>query len=288
MTTGAHAVSVAVAADADVGEGPVFDPRTDALCWVDLTAGRLFESDLATGATRTRSYGTMIGAAVPRRDAPGFAVATAEGFGIADGDVLEIVDPVLAAPDLRMNDAKCDALGRLWAGSTALDFAPDRGALHRWDGEAPSTVMRTGFALPNGIGWNAESTTMYLVDSMAGVLLHADFDLASGDVGEFRTLARIDEGLPDGLAVDVEGAIWVAVWGGWGIRRYSPQGALLETVALPVAQPSSCAFAPDGTLYVTSARSGLGPEALAGQPAAGSVFAVPTPTRGAPVATFAA
>jgi sugar lactone lactonase YvrE len=229
----------------------------------------------------------MLGAAVPRRREPGFAVAVAEGFGfVVDGE-LEVVDPVLPEPEHRMNDAKCDSSGRLWAGSTHMDFEPGQGALHRWTGAGPSRVVATGFTLPNGLGWNAEDTTMYLVDTMNHQLLSAPFHPAEGDVGTFSELCRIEPGLPDGLAVDVDGCIWVAVWGGGEVRRYSPSGDLIGRVPMPVDQPSSCAFGDDGTLYITTASSGLSAEQLQHQPLAGSVFALPTSTHGVPVQPFA-
>lgn len=280
-------VDVVVPAQAEVGEGPVFDPRTGRLCWVDIVAGNLFETDPGTGRSRRHPIGTLLGAVAPRADRPGFAAAVADGFGLVIEGQLKIVDAVLPDPTLRMNDAKCDPAGRLWAGSCALDFTGNRGALHRWDGHEPSSVVRRGFALPNGLGWNPDATQMYLVDSIMGTVLAAEFDVASGEVGSFRTLIQIEEGLPDGLAVDVEGFLWVAIWGSSRIVRIDPDGRIAESVNVPVSQPTSCAFGPDGRLYVTSARSGLDVASLARQPLAGSVLAIDTATSGVPVAGFA-
>jgi len=275
-----------VPASASVGEGPVFDRRTGALCWVDLMAGRLHETDLDSGVTSTVTIGMALGAVAPRRVGAGFAVAVADGFGFVDAGGLRLVDRVLPGPGHRMNDAKCDSRGRLWAGSTHVDFASGAGALHRWDGRGPSVVVARGFTLPNGIGWSPDDTRMYLVDSMSGDILAADFDAVDGVVGEFRVLCRVGAGLPDGLAVDVDGCIWVAVWGGSVVQRYSPDGVLLGECRLPVSQPSSCAFAADGTLVITSARAGLTGSDLSAQPLAGSIFAVATSTRGVPVEAF--
>jgi sugar lactone lactonase YvrE len=280
---------VLIAARASVGEGPVIDPRTGRLCWVDITEGMLYENDLDTGRSESAHLDTMLGAAAPRRDQPGFAAAVSDGFGLVVDGKLEVTDPVLPEPFRRMNDAKCDSAGRLWAGSTHMEFEPGVGALHRWDGTGPSSLVRSGFVLPNGIGWSPDDRTMYLVDSFARTLLRADYDAADGEVGEFRVLVDIaaEDGMPDGLAVDADGFIWVAHWGGWAVRRYSPDGELAATVPMPVAQPSSCAFAQDGTLYITSATAGLSEHDLAGQPHAGSVFALPTTMAGVPVAAFA-
>ena len=279
---------LAVAAEAEVGEGPVFDPRSGALCWVDLSLGDLFQTDLVSKSTTRIRLATPLGAAVPRQHRPGFAVAVADGFGLVEDDELHIVDPVLPDSQMRMNDAKCDPAGRLWAGSTELGFAAGRGSLHRWDGRSPSERVVEGLTLPNGLGWNADATEMYLVDSMAGTIMSAPFDGVRGEVGRFQVIARVEQGLPDGLAVDVDGCIWVAVWGGSAVHRYSAAGQLVEEIPMPVTQPSSCAFADDGTLYVTSARSGLDRAALQDQPLAGSIFAIGTDTRGVPVAGFGA
>lgn len=278
---------VVIRSDAETGEGPVIDRRTGRLAWVNLPHGTLFETDLATNETRATSLDTMLGAAVPRAAQPGFAVAVSDGFGLlADGE-LEVVDRVLPEPHRRMNDAKCDSFGRLWAGSTHTEYVAGAGMLHCWSGSEPSRVILTGLTLPNGIGWNSDDSVMYLADSMSQQLLRSEFVAETGAAGGFSEFTRVDSGLPDGLAVDVEGCVWLAVWGGAEVRRYDPGGRLIGRVPMPVDQPSSCAFGDDGTLYITSAWSGLDAGRRANQPLAGSVFALDSGTRGVPVAAFA-
>ena len=280
---------VVIRARSEVGEGPVFDHRTGRLVWVDITRGGLFETDLANGDQRSTTLDTMLGAAVPRQDAPGFAVAASDGYGfVVDGE-LNIVAPDFTSPDLRSNDAKCDSRGRLWAGMNHMEFAPGQGALRVWDGGPTSRVVHEGLTLPNGLGWNAADTELYLVDSMTRQLLVAPFDADSGELGAFEVLRTFTEadGLPDGLAVDVDGGIWIAMWGGAQVLRVDRRGDVIGRVAMPCAQPSSCAFGADGTLYITSATSDLDADQLAAQPDAGSVFAVATDTRGVPVTAFA-
>lgn len=278
---------VVIRAQATVGEGPVWDQRTGRLCWVDINNGLLFENDLATGEQARWSMGTLLGAAAPRARDEGFAVAVSDGLGLFAAGELQLLDPVLPEPHRRMNDAKCDSHGRLWAGSTHTEFVAGLGALHRWDGRTPSKVMASGFSLPNGLGWNAEDTVMYLADSMTNQLLSAPYRGEEGEIGEFTQLCTVESGLPDGLAVDMDGCSWVAVWGGYEVRRYSPLGHLLARVPMPVEKPSSCAFSEDGTLYITSASADISVADLDAQPLAGSVFAVSTNTRGVPVRPFA-
>lgn len=285
MTVGElPAPSLLVDVPNEVGEGPLIDPRSGALVWVDMTAGIVHVYDPATAGLTTTAVPTILGAVAARATGSGFAAATANGFGLIDNGTLVMLDRCLPEPELRMNDAKCDARGRLWAGSTELAFEPGRGRLHCWDGVAPSTVAAEGFTLPNGLGWSPDSRRMYLVDSMTHDVLIANFDLERATVGTFEPWARITSGLPDGLAVDVEGCVWVAVWGGSEVLRFSPEGEVIARVAMPVTQPSSCAISADGTLYITSARAGLSAESLRVQPDAGAVFTLPVAVAGVPVA----
>lgn len=273
---------VAVPARAVVGEGPFWDRRSG-LLWVDLAEGMLYESDLESGLTTATATGTILGAVAPRASSAGFAVAVADGFGFVVDGVLSVADPVLIDPRLRMNDGKCDARGRLWAGSTTLDLEPDAGRLHVWTGTGSSTVSATGFTLPNGLGWNVSNTFMYVDDSVQGLMLGAEYDPDDGMVGPIEPIFRITGGLPDGLAVDVDGCLWVAMWAGGEVRRYRPDGTLDTIVPMPVSQPTSCAFGEDGVLFITSASQGVADA----EPLAGSVFAVATSTAGVPVARFA-
>jgi sugar lactone lactonase YvrE len=223
---------------------------------------------------------------VPRAEREGFAVAVSDGFGLFADDRLMLVDRALPEASRRMNDAACDSQGRLWAGSTHVDFAPGGGALHRWDG-GRSTVVDSGFTLPNGMGWSPDDTTMYLIDSVEHTVLAAEFRADDGWVGAFDQAFAVEGGLPDGMCVDLDGCLWIAVWGGSEVRRYSPGGELLARVAMPVEKPSSCCFGTDGTLFITSASADLSEAELAEQPLAGSVFAVSTSARGVPVRSFA-
>lgn len=278
-------VRVAVAARAEVGEGPFVDPRTGRLGWVDIVRGELHDSDPSTGATRTQRYNTMLGAVVPRRGS-GYAAAVTAGFGVIDAD-LTICDAMLPA-GWRMNDGKCDARGRLWAGSTEMGFATDAGRLHVWDGRGPSRVALENLTLPNGLAWSPDNRTMYVVDSVVRHVLRAEFDVDAGELGEPEVLIAFDGTMPDGMCADVEGALWIALWGGGRVVRVSPAGEVVDELLVPVSQPSSCAFGPAGELYITTARSGLNDAALERQPLAGSVLVARTETRGLPVHAFAA
>ena len=270
--------------EAEVGEGPIF--LGNSLLWVDIPVGKIHKTNLENLHTETITLDTQVGAVAPFEANENIAVACKEGFATLANNKLEIRDPYLSNPDYRMNDAKCDALGRFWGGSCQLDFESGKGKLHRWEGGEHNKVMVESLSLPNGIGWNSENTLMYLADSMAKKVYVSDFDLADDFVPKFRELISIDLGVPDGLSVDVEGCIWLALWGGSQIIRISPQGKILEEHIFPVSQPSSCAFGSDGTLFVTSARAGISKADLLNEPLAGSLFTLSTNTSGVPVSGF--
>ena len=273
-----------VQSDAEVGEGPIF--LGDSLLWVDIPFGKIHNTNLGTLKTETTTLNTRVGAVAPFEAGENLAIACKEGFGIFADGKLDIRDPFLGDSNYRMNDAKCDALGRFWGGSCQMEFETGKGKLHRWEGGKSDKVMVESLSLPNGIGWNYENTLMYLADSMAKKVYVSDFDLADDFVPRFRELISIDSGVPDGLAVDMDGCIWLAVWGGSRVTKISPQGTILEEHHFPVAQPSSCAFGSDGPLYVTSARAGISEAELLNQPLAGSLFTLSTSTTGVPVAGF--
>ncbi|GAA5187626.1 SMP-30/gluconolactonase/LRE family protein [Rugosimonospora acidiphila] len=268
---------MAIHGTAKVGEGPVWDPAGDRLHWVDIPAGHVHTSDPATGRTSTIALPTHVGAAVPRREG-GFVAATSAGFAAVDAGGAMTVRRAILPDGQRMNDAKCDRHGRLWAGSTTMDFQPGEGALHVLMPDWTTRVLLNGLTLPNGLDWSPDGRTFYLADTMVGEI--SAFDTEPGDttIRRRRTLFRIpsERGMPDGLSVDATGCLWVAMWGGDRVIRLSPDGDLLGEVPMPVHQPSSCAFGGPrlDVLYVTSARDGL--DLPAGDPA-GSVFAIDRP-----------
>jgi len=281
-------VSAAGDKRAEVGEGPHWDRERQVLWWVDLLAGLVHRSDLGSGETTTLSTGRPVGAVVTRGSG-GLVTADSRGFSFltADGEVLDRIE--VLATGHRMNDAKTDPAGRLWAGSTAMDFASGQGALHVLSpGGAVETVL-SGLTLPNGLGWSPRGDIFYLVDSVQGWLRAWDFAAEPAQISSPRTIAEFSRQgeLPDGLCVDATGTIWVAIWGGSRLERYGPEGQPLGPLPLPVTQPSSCTFAGLSleTLVVTSARRGLADSAT---PLDGALLTVASPGAvGLPATDFA-
>ena len=285
--TGSPRISVAVAGTARVGEGPVWDVAANRLHWVDILGGALHTSDLTTGVTTSLETPTLLGAVVPRCGG-GFAAATAEGFAVVGSDgTLDTRCPILG-PGLRMNDGKCDPQGRFWAGSTAMDFRSGAGALHVLALDWSTRTVLDGLTLPNGMDWSSDGTTFYLVDTVLAQVWAFAFDGATGTLSERRLLRQFHAGVdqPDGMCVDAEGRLWIAMWGGARVVCLSPEGHEVRSVEMPVTQPSSCAFAGPqlDRLTVTSAREGLDLKAEAPD---GSVFVVDgLGTRGLPTQLF--
>lgn len=262
-----------VQADARVGESPVWNDGN--LLWVDLLAGRLHTSDVATGRDNVREIGGILGAVV-LTDSPAVAAVTDDGYAVIGTDSLIPLASVTPEPHRRMNDGKCDAAGRFWAGSTTNDFQSGRGALHVWERDRGTRVMFDGLTLPNGLGWSPDSRTFYLVDSTERHILAFQFDVDDGHLGDPVLLCSFvpSQGLPDGLAVDLDGCLWVAFHGGGCVRRIAPDGRVLLEIQMPMSQPTSCAFGGGTELFVTSAREGLSEQALLAEGSAGSVVVV--------------
>jgi sugar lactone lactonase YvrE len=266
-----------------LSEGPRWDGARNELLWVDVLAGRLHRArpgaDGQLRVLQTFQVGRHLGAAAPAVGG-GYVLAAGPGFLHVDdaGGIRELAQPEAGRTDVRMNDGACDPQGRFWAGTMAYDEAPGAGSLYRLELDGRCTQVLSGLTISNGIGWSPEGTTMYLADSGTGDVYAFDFDPATGDLGRRRTVVHISapNAVPDGLTVDYQGNFWVALWDGGALARYHPDGSLLTIVPLPVDRPTSCAFgdAGGGTLFVTTARDGLGEAALARQPDAGRLLRV--------------
>ena len=271
-----------------LGEGLRWDARRGELLGVDILAGRAYRIAVAdTGElTLIGDYwvpGT-VGAIAPVEGDEGWMLAAGRGFVyLAPDGWLRPLAPVSPA-GTRMNDAACDPQGRLWGGTLADDLRPGGGALYRLDGQGRIEEMLSDLTISNGLGWSPDGATMYLVDSGPRVVHAFAFDQHCGTISHGRVLVAVPEeiGVPDGLTVDADGDVWVALYGGGRVQRYSPDGELRETLLLPAAQCTSCAFAGPGLnrLYVTTATEGWSEQQRRADPAAGHVYRFDTDASG--------
>ncbi|MFJ3670296.1 SMP-30/gluconolactonase/LRE family protein [Streptomyces sp. NPDC090106] len=278
-----------LAAGCELGEGPAWDDTTGELHWADIPSGRLHRYHPPTGTATHRDFGHAVSTVLPRAGG-GHAVAARHGVLLLDAQGrTERTVAVPGEPEgNRLGDAGVDPAGRLWFGTLDVDMLPGRGALYRLDpgAEAPRRVL-AATSVANGLGWSPDGTRMYFVDSSTRRVDVLDYDPATGEAAGRRPWATVEDeaGVPDGLAVDAEGGVWVALWRGGQIRRYGPDGSHDMTLPLPVSQVTSCAFGGDGLglLYVTTGRVGMSDRRLAAEPAAGAVFAADVGVPGLPV-----
>jgi sugar lactone lactonase YvrE len=269
-------ISIAVSRRTECGEGPIWDAAANAVHWVDIIPGEILVTDFTTGRTRVTTYPEMVGAVAPRVGGGVVAAVTSGFVGLdADGVVDRRVDIL---PDgIRMNDAKTDAAGRLWAGSCEMGFAEGLGGLWRLDENWEATLVLPNLTQPNGMGWSPDGSVFYLVETQAREILRYDFDLETSRIASeasvFVDAEHFPEGFPDGLAVDSRGHLWVAEFAGSAVHEFSPDGILLRTVRVPTLQTTSCNFVgPElDELWVTSAGWQLDPAEDAD---AGSIFRV--------------
>ena len=269
-------ISVAVSRRAQCGEGPIWDSTASAVHWVDIVEGEMLVTDFASGATRITTYPEMVGAVAPRI-AGGVVAAVTSGFiGLdADGVIDRRAD--ILPEGIRMNDAKTDPAGRLWSGSCEMDFASGLGGLWRLDDKWEVTLVLSNLTLPNGLGWSPDAKVFYLVESQSRQILRFDFDLESGTLTSTGSVLvdadAFRHGLPDGLAVDNRGHLWVAEYAGSAVHEFSPEGIRLRTVKIPTKQTTSCNFVGPALdeLWVTSAAQQIDP---AQDAEAGSIFRV--------------
>lgn len=276
---------------AELGEGPCWDARLGRLVWVDIVGQGVHITDPSTGATDTIDTPSHVGAVVPRA-AGGYLAALQDGFWIVgDGPPRRLAHVPENGSGLRFNDGKCDPTGRFWAGSMSYDSATPAAALYRLDHDGTATKMLDGLTISNGLAWSADGGTMFYIDTPTRQIEAFTFDAVAGEISERRTIVELPPafGYPDGMTVDADDGLWVACWSGGAVRRYV-DGKLDHEIAMPVTQPTSCAFGgPDlDELYITSARQSLSPAELADQPLAGALLRVRPGVTGVPAVAFGA
>lgn len=267
------------------GEGPVWSRSWGCLRFVDLTEGDVLTLGEG-GAVRRRHVGA-IAALVRPRASGGFIVALERSLGLASEDEGEIttLPDLWRDPSVRFNDGCCSPDGALYIGSMAYDGRHGAGTLFRVEPDLAATVALTGVGVSNGMAFSPDGSAAYYVDTLTGRVDVFDYD-GRGLSGR-RPFVSIpaEAGLPDGLTVDADGGVWVALWGGGAVRRYSSAGHLDEVIELPITQVSACAFGGEDldVLFITTSRHGL-PNGH--QQAAGSVFAARVGVLGLPVQPF--
>jgi sugar lactone lactonase YvrE len=289
---------VAVSAQCHLAEGPVWDPARGLLRWVDINPGHVHAFDPASGA---RSWfppaeGAAVGSVGLTRSG-GLVLALVDrfAFGPAHPDDTGAYPLASAggfrtdAAVYRFNDGKPSPWGDLWAGTMAWKEDGPPASLYRLTPAGDVTELIGGVGLSNGLDWSQDRTRFYFADSHSRGVDVFTTDPGTGTLGERRRFTAID-GTPDGLTLDADGCLWLALWGAGEVHRYTPDGRLDTVVRVPVTQPSSVTFggADLSTLYITTARENLTPADLSAQPHAGDIFAVTPGPQGRRPNLFAA
>ena len=272
-----------------LGEGPTYDARRNRVVWVDIVGCRVLWRDLATGERGECATPGHVGAAVPRSDGA-FQIPLPDGIAVLDLDTCEVRDD-FAWPDkhrdvgvpIRANDAKADPSGRLYFGTMPYDPSTHREKAALYKREAAQTAIAVDdVTLSNGLGWSPDGLTMYFVDTKT-YRVDAFTVTPDGELVDRRPFVQLPEDGPgpDGMCVDAEGGVWLALWGGGRVQRYLPDGAAAEHIDVPGLHSSSCAFVgPElDLLVITTATEELEPDQLAG---AGVTYCARPGVRGLP------
>lgn len=276
-------IEVVLAAEATIGESPTWAPAEQALYWIDVKKPALYRFDPATGSQRSWPMPGDIGAFGLVREPPGAVVALREGIyrlDFASGSLTRVAAPPYDPALFRFNEGTCDVAGRFWVGvmfDPLDDSAPPQASplssftLHDGLRREPDAAE-----LHNGMAWSPDGRRFYLSHSFRREVFSFAFDSTSGQLGERTLFAKIPDtlGLPDGAAVDSQGGYWCALYGAGRLRRYTAAGAVDRDIALPVSQPTMCAFGGEAldVLYVTSAAEKLTPEQRQREPLAGALL----------------
>jgi len=269
-------------------EGPVWFESVSQLRWVDMFDGSVLTLD-ADGTVGRQNLSTSVVAAIRPRAQGGCVLALERGFAIqpdlSEPSLTEL-PRVITRPSTRMNEGACDPDGRFYCGSMAYDAAPHRGSLYRLNTDRSVDVIADGLTISNGLDWAPDGGLAYYADTATGGIDVFDYDSAGG-LTDRRRFVTIDErlGAPDGLTVDSEGHVWVALWGGAAVRRYRPDGTLDGIVDLPVRNVTACTLGGPrrDVLFMTTSRVDT---EIGAEPLAGALFRVRVGVPGQPVRNY--
>ncbi len=295
MTGAGLTWTVTAAPAVELGERPVWDASTGCVIWVDIAAGQLHRLSERDGDSVIATAGVPVGAAAPRAGG-GYVLAAADGFRLTDAAgalSAPVIRPAGMPPGVQFNDGACDPAGRFWAGTAATDGQTGTGSLYRLDADGSVTEIFGGVTESNGLGWSPDGSTFYYTDSgePRSRVRAFDFDGASGQLARERELISFEpeEGLADGLVVDADGCLWIAMWDGGCVRRYWPGGDLLGRYPLPVSEPTCPGFggAHLDELYLTTAWQELDSAGREAEPLAGHLLRARPGVRGLPVTGYA-
>ncbi len=279
-------------AQAELGEGAVWNWQDQRLYWVDIIGCALHIYDPATGIDEYFFLAAKAGTVVPVQDG-NVLVALQNGIhyiNITTGAAIFLINPI-TTPDIRFNDGKCDPSGRFWVGTLAMDGIPGAAILYRLDADGSLHEKLRNLGISNGIAWTGDKRTMYFNDTPTQCVQAFDYDDATGNITNRRIAIQIPEsdGAPDGMTIDAEDKLWIAMWGAGSVNRYDPlTGKLLQQIKVPAPHTSSCALGGIDlkTLFITTARVELSDAQLEQYPLSGNLFQAQVDVAGVPASFY--
>ena len=270
---------------AELGEAPIWHPIEERLYWVDILHPAVYRFDPATGLNEVCEPGKLVSAVLLGRDGR-LRIASQDGIEQLDFErcrTTTFVDPENGLAQNRLNDAKVGPGGAIWVGSMRIDASKPSGGLYRIATDGEVSRQESGITVSNGMDWSPDESIFYFVETVPGLIYAYDFEPGSGVLSNRRIFAEVpeSEGRPDGLSVDAEGGVWCAIWDGWRVNRYAPDGSLERVIDMPVPRPTSVVFGGKdlSQLFITTARTRLPASVLSDAPLSGGLFScTPGPT----------
>ena len=276
-----------------LGEGPLWDAPRRRILWVDILAKTVMIGTLDGLAIRVierHAFDGLVGA-VTIADDGSLLVAVQEQLVVVHPGGRHETGPriIPTGDERRLNDGCTDPAGRFIIGTLSLGAPSERETLVQVHHDASVVELDNDLTLSNGLAWSADGTLLYSVDTLRSTIFVRPYDVATGRIGERRVHLVLDDGYPDGIALDTDHHLWVAVWGAGEVRRFNPEGVQVDSIAVPAPHTSSVAFAGDDlrTLVITTAATQLDAQQLAAHPDSGRLFTARVTTPGLPVAPWA-
>jgi sugar lactone lactonase YvrE len=274
-----------------LGEGAIWNHKTGEFWWIDIEGKQLNTYKPLMKGHKRYNFNHRIGTVVPSRDGEDAILALQNGvwkYGIENGEMTFLVSPESDTNNIRLNDGKCDPAGRLWVGSMHLNqtkYAANLFQIQPNRDTVLSRIMQDSVTISNGIVWSLDEKTMYYIDTDRGNVRAYDYDKTTGNIAKERVIITVSDtlGYPDGMTIDKEGMLWIALWNGDCVTRWNPNtGELLQKIEVPAHNVTSCAFGGENleTLYITTARLDMTEAELAAKPLSGGVFKINPGVRG--------
>ena len=266
------------------GEGPFWDARTKRLLMLDVLVGDVVAFD-EDGNVKRYDLPSPVATVIRRRTSGGFVIATEREVIVADEDftTFENIVSLDTSPLLRTNDGGCDLSGAFIIGTMSYAASEAKGSVYRISSDGSIQELKSGVTISNGVQWSRNGEKVFYIDTPTRRVDSFEVDVETGVWSDQHCHIEIEErfGFPDGMAIDVEGGLWIAMWGGGAVNHYNSSGHLQESIVIPgVSQVSSCAFGgtDNRTLFITTSRQGIPDDE---EPRAGAVFAIEVATPGA-------